>query len=92
MLIAFNVPPSWLFGINADWFKIINMIVFAFSNGYVSTLCAVRAPNAAHDDLKESVGMFVSIFLTSGIFFGSILAIGVGEIVPPMPPEPTKLL
>ena len=67
------------------------MMVFAFSNGYVSTLCAVRAPSAAPDDLKESVGMFVSIFLTSGIFVGSILAIGLGEIVPAgPPPEPVK--
>jgi hypothetical protein len=36
-LIAFNVPPSGLFGDNADWFKIINMILFAFTNGYFST-------------------------------------------------------
>ena len=37
MLIAYAENPSWLFGENADWFKIINMMLFAFSNGYVST-------------------------------------------------------
>lgn len=37
LLIAFNVSPSWLFGDNADWFKIINMIVFSLSNGFLST-------------------------------------------------------
>ena len=81
-LIAFNVPPVWLFGYEADWFKILNMIIFAFSNGYVSTLCAVKAPNCANDDLKESVGMFISIFLTGGIMLGAVFAIGVGDILP----------
>lgn len=37
LLIAFHVSPSWLFGDNADWFKIFNMILFALSNGFVST-------------------------------------------------------
>lgn len=37
ILIAFNVPPSGLFGEDADWFKIINMMLFALSNGYCST-------------------------------------------------------
>lgn len=41
-LIAFQIGPSWLFV--ADWFIICNMVVFSFSNGYVSTLCAVKAP------------------------------------------------
>lgn len=53
MLIAFNVPPSWLFGVDADWFKMINMILFSFSNGYISTLLAIKAPSRAHDDSKE---------------------------------------
>jgi hypothetical protein len=34
-LIALNADPSWLF--KGDTFKIINMVLFAFSNGYVST-------------------------------------------------------
>lgn len=37
LLIAWDVPPSWLFGVNADWFKLINMFLFAFTNGYCST-------------------------------------------------------
>jgi hypothetical protein len=41
-LIAFNVAPSALFGDNADWFKIINMMLFAFTNGFFSTQCAVK--------------------------------------------------
>jgi hypothetical protein len=49
-LIAFNVPPNWLFGINADWFKIINMMIFSVTNGYCSCLLAIKAPNKAQDD------------------------------------------
>jgi hypothetical protein len=28
----------------ADWFKIINLILFSISNGYVSTQCCILAP------------------------------------------------
>lgn len=78
MLIAFNIPPSWLFGINADWFKIINMCLFSISNGYISTMLAIKAPSRAHDDSKEQVGLFVGISITFGILIGSLVAIGVG--------------
>lgn len=36
-LIAYKVSPSGLFGNDADWFKVLNMILFAFSNGFIST-------------------------------------------------------
>ena len=42
LLIAFEVAPTWLF--EADWFKVLNYSIFAFTNGYTSTLCAVKAP------------------------------------------------
>lgn len=82
LLIAFNVPPSWLFGHDADWFKIINLALFSFSNGYLSTMLAIKAPSRAHDDSKEQVGLFVGIFITFGILLGSIIAIGFGDWVP----------
>ena len=41
-LIAFRVGPKWLFV--SDWFILANMICFAFTNGYCSTMCAVKAP------------------------------------------------
>ena len=81
-LIAFNVAPSWLFGDNADWFKVLNMIGFAFTNGFFSTQCAVKGPSQAPDDSKEIVGTFVGVFITLGILIGSILSIGMGAIVP----------
>lgn len=52
-LIVYDVPPSWLFGVDADWFKIVNMSLFGFSNGYLGTLLAVMAPSRAPEDSKE---------------------------------------
>jgi len=48
LLIDFKVPPVWLFVL--DWFKILNLVLFAFTNGYLSTLCAIKAPGT----VKES--------------------------------------
>lgn len=36
----------------SDWFIITNALVFGFTNGYFSTLCAINAPGAVPDALK----------------------------------------
>ena len=36
----------------SDAIKILNMVVFAFSNGFVSTLCAIEAPKQAKEDQR----------------------------------------
>ncbi len=77
-MIAFNTGPSWLTGDQGDWFKLLNMALFAFTNGFCSTLCAIKSPSKAPDDSKETVGTFVAIGITSGIVIGSALAIGAG--------------
>ena len=48
LLVDFEVPPTWLFG--SDWFKVTNLVLFAFTNGYFGTLGAVKAPGT----VKES--------------------------------------
>lgn len=35
---------------DADWFKITNLLLFAFSNGFVSTRCAILAPKLVDQD------------------------------------------
>ena len=65
-----------------DWFKIVNMVLFAISNGYLSTQCAIKAPSMVNDEQKMQIGMFVSIFLCLGITSGSFLAIPVGAALP----------
>lgn len=42
LLVAFQVGPAWLF--NSDWFKVVNIMAFSITNGFVATLCAVKAP------------------------------------------------
>lgn len=82
LLIVYDVSPSWLFGKDADWFKLVNMALFALSNGYCSTQCAIKAPSRAPDDSKESVGTFIGVFITTGIVIGSIITIFVGYALP----------
>jgi hypothetical protein len=36
-IIDHHVGPDWLTGNQGDWFKLLNMIFFAFTNGYCST-------------------------------------------------------
>lgn len=79
-IIDYGVGPEWLTGINGDWFKLLNMTLFAFSNGYCSTQCAIKSPSRAPDDKKEIVGTFVGVFITAGIVTGSMAAIGVGSL------------
>jgi len=71
-LIAFDVQPSWLFP--SDWFKITNIFLFAFTNGYASTLCACKAPGTVPPDERGQVGGFIGTTITFGILIGSIIA------------------
>jgi len=72
LLISFDVPPSWLF--SGDWFVILNVILFSLSNGYVSTLCAIKAPQTVEGESKGQVGGFIGITISTGIVIGSLLA------------------
>ena len=46
---AFQVAPEFLFG--ADWFKLLNFSVFAFTSGYYSSLCSIQAPEVVKNEL-----------------------------------------
>lgn len=78
-LIAFQIGPSWLFV--ADWFIITNMVVFSFSNGYVSTLCAVKAPGQVPSEKAGQVGAFIGTTLTLGILLGSLIALAMTPVL-----------
>lgn len=75
-LIAFAVSFC-----GRDWFILTNMICFAFSMGYVSTLCAVKAPGTVAEEQRGQVGGFIAITLTGGIFTGSLIALGLAPVV-----------
>lgn len=64
-----------------DWFIITNMVLFSFSNGYVSTLCSVKAPGTVSEEKRGQVGGFIGITLTLGIFLGSLCALALTPLV-----------
>ena len=47
LLVSFDVAffPS-------DWFILVNLFLFSISNGYTSTLCAVKAPQAVQGEAQ----------------------------------------
>ena len=68
--------------IENDGLKIANMVLFAVTNGFTSTLCAIKAPEYVDDDQKEQVGIFVGLFIALGIVIGSLIAVPVGNVLP----------
>ena len=82
LLVAFDVAPT-LF--SADWFIILNLTLFSISNGYVSTLCAVKAPMTVEGEAKGQVGGFVGITISTGIVIGSLLAIAMLVVIDASP-------
>lgn len=51
-LFNFKLGPSWLLGEGSDWLKMIILIVFSISNGFLSTCAAIYAPGLVPEDLK----------------------------------------
>jgi len=73
------VGPSWLFV--SDWFIICNMILFAFTNGYTNTLCAVKAPNSVPPEQAGQVGGMIGVIITFGILIGTVIAFATTPIL-----------
>lgn len=78
-LVVFEVGPSWLF--LSDWFKILNLSALAWSNGYVSTLCAVKAPGTVEDDKRGQVGGLIGTIISTGIVTGSLLTFALTPVI-----------
>lgn len=53
---------------------ILNMILFAFSSGYITSTCFSIAPDQVPNELKGKSGSSLSFFLIIGIFTGSLYA------------------
>lgn len=62
-------------------FIIINIALFALTNGIGTTLCFGIAPTLVNDQLKGQAGASVSFFTIVGIFLGSCLAFLTGVIL-----------
>ena len=69
-------------GLGADWFILLNDMLFAITNGYCSSAAAVLAPRKAEQNKKEAVGIYVSLCLSFGIFAGSLVEVAMEYAVP----------
>lgn len=53
---------------------IINMVLFSFTNGYLTSTFFSLAPEQVPEELKGKSGSSLSLFLIIGIFSGSLYA------------------
>jgi hypothetical protein len=85
ILSTLAIVQSW-FGahspLETDTFRMFNLVLFAFSNGFIGTQCTIVAPTLVAKDQQETVGLFSSLFLGLGINLGSTLAIPMANLVP----------
>ena len=80
LMIAFEVRPVWLFG--SDWFKLFNFSLFAFSNGYLNSLCSIKAPEVVKSTQdRGKVGKFMGLARFAGILIGSTIAMPLKEVI-----------
>ena len=70
------------FLIETDTFKIINLIFFSLSNGYLSTQCCLKAPELVDNSQREKVGLLNGLFMSLGIVLGCGFAIPLGHFLP----------
>lgn len=61
--------------ITIDGFPYLFMAIFAFSNGYCSTLATMFAPTRVEEHEKEAAGAIIAFALNLGIFFAVQFAV-----------------
>jgi hypothetical protein len=65
---------DWISVNSLSYITIANMIIFAFTNGYMTSTCFSLAPEQVPNELKGKSGSSLSFFLIIGIFSGSLFA------------------
>ena len=63
----------------------INLALFAFSNGYYSTLAAIKAPKQVKGEEAGQVGGFIGITITTGLMLGTAIAFGMSYVIKASP-------
>lgn len=61
--------------IHNDYVPLVSMVVFAFSNGYLGTLCMMYGPSMVALDRMETAGGMMSFFLALGLGSGSLTSL-----------------
>lgn len=66
--------------IENTWILFGVMVVFSASNGYLSTLCFIHSGSYVEDEERSISGGLMSVFLTTGITSGSLVAIAISKL------------
>jgi len=65
------------------------MASFALTNGYISTLCAVKAPSTVVFSMRPQVGAVIGTTITLGIIAGSTIALAWTPVLAKAPAIPS---
>jgi len=66
----------------SDILKLLNLSLFAFSNGFLQTICACWAPGEAAPEHQENVGYSINLTLNTGILLGSLVQLIFATVKP----------
>ncbi|XP_033115947.1 equilibrative nucleoside transporter 1-like [Anneissia japonica] len=64
-----------------DAYPIIFMVIFAFSNGYLGSLCMMYGPRKVRKDYRETAGNMMALFLSLGLAFGSLVSFALRMVI-----------
>jgi hypothetical protein len=65
IFIELALPPKWLF--QSDWFRILNISIFGFTQGYATALVMMLGPEQVKNTEKEKAGIIMNFHLMGGI-------------------------
>jgi hypothetical protein len=71
LLTDFQATPLWLW--DTDAFKIIDLILLAWTCGYVGTLAAKKIPTIVEPAKRTMVCAYIGTCIAIGILFGTFL-------------------
>ncbi|TKS68743.1 Equilibrative nucleoside transporter 1 [Collichthys lucidus] len=81
LLMVCNVQNSKRILFSHDLAFVIIMALFAFSNGYLATLCMAYAPQLVRTKDCETAGSLMSFFLVLGLALGASFSFLLGQLI-----------
>ena len=79
-MIKIRSCPIWLF--NSDWFRMTNVLLFGWSNGYNVSLLVPLAPQQVSYKDKEQAALIMNFHMIGGICIGSIISVFIMDKIP----------
>ena len=69
LMIQLACSPAWLF--QSDWFRILNISIFGWTQGYNTALVMMFGPEQVKNHEKEKAGIILNFHLMAGICMGT---------------------